>query len=484
MAANANNLKWRTAIIDFAKKYKVPQITTNVAIAALIQDAELSALVAEYYNQPNDGMVSGAQFQEQARQYLTEGPGTIYTYPPQDKVDPKFEANVELAVTNSENMNGYTSLQLLLSLITKNHNWDRSIWRHMGITNPNDFQSFLTRKMGDNLMGEIAKDIRKPHQPIADILQEHIPLQHEHHDDIATALTLHQAGLYGEAEGAKTPAFLIIGPPNCGINALTEALAQISQNMDITAAVPDADKKPAAGRTLVLSGSDFPLEHSTQLLMGSFAEYKAAENGGVLTNFLAQPGRKVVVFDKIDAAHYNVQNAIADLITGKIDKSRKGQPIDISQTIFIFTAPDIYDHSESNTGDPKERRDKIFSEAKRGLVADLHNVAIRKIFIFKEDTNNEPAHLIDQILQKAVQSLAIRRITLTITEPVREYLLTAYQRYLKNDGNQKPSRENAKDFTEITFLCPIAELIIGGIIKAGSTMTPTIVPDGISMFEQ
>jgi ATP-dependent Clp protease ATP-binding subunit ClpA len=314
-------------------------------------------------------------------------------------------------------------------LITAKHNRRTSIWPFIGITDTNGFKDFLSKKMADALMAEVAKDMSQKQPPIDDILEQFIPLQHEHHEDITTTLTLHQAGMYGDVEGPKTPAFLIIGPPNCGVNALTEALAQISQNMDIAEAVPDADKKPAANRTLVLSGSDYTLEHSTQLLLGSFAEYKNTENGGILTNFLAQPGRKVVVFDKIDLANNDVQNAIADLINGKIDKSRKGQPIDISQTIFIFTAPDIHAHAESETGDTTERKNRSLSEANRRLVASLHDVAIGRIFIFKEDDNNQPEHLIDQILQKAIQSLAKRKITLTITKPVREYLLIAYKKY-------------------------------------------------------
>lgn len=88
---------------------------------------------------------------------------------------------------------------------------------------------------------------------------------------------------------------------------------------------------------LRLDMSEYVEKHSTSKLIGSPPGYIGYEEGGILTSFVNKNQYSLILFDEIEKAHKDITNTLLQLLDDGILTDSKGNIINFSNTIIIFT---------------------------------------------------------------------------------------------------------------------------------------------------
>ncbi len=84
--------------------------------------------------------------------------------------------------------------------------------------------------------------------------------------------------------------------------------------------------------------SEYQREHTDQRLIGPPPGYVGHLEGGQLTNWVLERPHSVVLFDEIEKAHERIFDIFLQMLDGARLTDGKGQTVDMSQMILIFTS--------------------------------------------------------------------------------------------------------------------------------------------------
>ena len=264
----------------------------------------------------------------------------------------------------------------------------------------------------------------------------------------------------------KPPSFLFVGPTGVGKTELVKALAEVM-----------FDTEDSLVR---LDMSEFMEPHTVSKLIGSPPGYVGYDDGGQLTEKIRRKPYSVVLFDEIEKAHADVYNMLLQILDdGRLTDSH-GRVINFENTIIIMTSnagTTLKSHGIGfgSTGHQamEERVDSVLKELFRPEFLNR----VDEIVIFHELSKEDIRAIVDLMLKEPKAALALRGITLTVSDEAREAL--AEEGYDPKFG-ARPLRRTIQRRIEDS----LADLWLGGDITNAKEVRVDLADENSEAFER
>jgi ATP-dependent Clp protease ATP-binding subunit ClpB len=237
-----------------------------------------------------------------------------------------------------------------------------------------------------------------------DRLRQRVVGQAEAIAAVSNAIRRARAGL--QDENRPLGSFLFLGPTGVGKTELARALAEFLFDDE---------------RALVrLDMSEFMEKHSVARLIGAPPGYVGYEEGGYLTEAVRRRPYTVILFDEMEKAHAEVFNILLQVLDEGRLTDGQGRTVDFKNALIIMT---------SNLGSQYIQEDLDEGEI-REKVSGLLKTAFRPEFLNRVDETvvfhrlglKEIKQIIGIQLGYLQRRLSARKLELTVTDRVREYL--------------------------------------------------------------
>ncbi len=276
---------------------------------------------------------------------------------------------------------------------------------------------------------------------------------------VSAAVRRARAGLQDPARPIGS--FLFLGPTGVGKTELTKALAGFL-----------FDDDQAIVR---LDMSEYMEKHSVARLIGAPPGYVGYEEGGALTEAVRRRPYQVVLFDEVEKAHPDVFNVLLQVLDDGRLTDGQGHVVDFRNTLIILT---------SNLGSEFliNQAEGENVEEVRGAVMEIVRASFRPEFInrldemllFQRLDRAQIGAIVDIQMGRIQALLDDRRITLSLDEGARIWL---------GDKGYEPAygARPLKRIIQKHVQDPLADLILGGDVKDGDTVTVTAGPAGIEL---
>jgi ATP-dependent Clp protease ATP-binding subunit ClpB len=238
------------------------------------------------------------------------------------------------------------------------------------------------------LEGEVAKLVHMEER-----LHERVVGQDEAVEAVATAIRRSRAGL--SDPDRPIGSFLFLGPTGVGKTELARALAEFL--FDTQDAIVRIDM------------SEYMERHSVSRLVGAPPGYVGYDEGGQLTEAVRRHPYCVVLLDEIEKAHTDVFNTLlAVLDDGRLTDGH-GRTVDFKNTVLIMTS-----NIRPAGGDV---RAALLEHFKPEFINRLDDIVE-----FSSLTREQLGEIVTLQLQRVIERLAARGVTLEVSEAARELL--------------------------------------------------------------
>jgi ATP-dependent Clp protease ATP-binding subunit ClpC len=219
--------------------------------------------------------------------------------------------------------------------------------------------------------------------------------------------------------------------------------------------------------------SEYMEKHSVSRLVGSPPGYIGYDEGGQLTEAVRRKPYSVVLLDEIEKAHPDVFNILLQILEeGKLTDAQ-GRRVDFRNTIVIMTSNigagsisknqtlgfSIGDETGLTYEDMKSR---VMGELKRVFRPELLN-RIDEIIVFHKLAKDEIKHIIELMLKRLREQMAVHETTIELTEEAKDMLVD--KGYDPAMG-ARPLRRAIQRFIED----PLADFVLGRALEPGSTI--------------
>lgn len=298
-----------------------------------------------------------------------------------------------------------------------------------------------------------------------DTLRQAVKGQDEALKAVANAVRMQRAGLSGE--NRPLASFFFLGPTGVGKTELCKKLAGFLFSTE--SAVVRFDM------------SEFQEKHTISRLIGAPSGYVGYEDAGQLTESVRRKPYAVLLFDEFEKAHRDISALLLQVLDEGYLTDAQGHKVDFRNTIIVLT---------SNLGadilvgaDPihpyKETPDGAISPDVKKAVLDV--VAsnyppeflnrIDEFIVFKRLSREALRGIVDIRLRELQERLNDRRITLVVSDEIREWL--ADKGYDPKFGARPLNRLITHEIGN-----RLADKIIRGEVKMNDTAVVTINEDG------
>ncbi len=199
--------------------------------------------------------------------------------------------------------------------------------------------------------------------------------------------------------------FIFMGPTGVGKTELAKALAEFL-----------FDDERAMVR---MDMSEFMERHSIARLIGAPPGYVGYDEGGFLTEAVRRRPYTVVLFDEIEKAHGDVFNLLLQILDDGRLTDGHGRTVNFKNTVVIMTSNVASTIMQEYTGD--ELREKVMEVLKTQFRPEFLN-RIDEIIIFNQLGMDEIKKIVEIQLRYLHDRLAERRITISVSESVKELI--------------------------------------------------------------
>lgn len=261
---------------------------------------------------------------------------------------------------------------------------------------------------------------------------------------LVSAIKLSHAGL----KDIEKPigSFLFAGPTGVGKTEVSKKLAQL-----------------LGVNFLRFDMSEYMEAHSVSRLIGSPPGYVGYDEGGLLTDAVANTPHCVLLLDEIEKAHPDIFNLLLQIMDyGKLTDSN-GKSVNFSHVILIMTsnvgASRLEKNSMGFTLSEEAHQDDLTPALKRAFTPEFRN-RLTDVIPFATLPKTVVLKIIDKLIGELAEKLRTQHITISITPTAKQWLLD--NGYNPLMGARPMSRLIDKKIKK-----PLSEMILFGELRKG-----------------
>jgi ATP-dependent Clp protease ATP-binding subunit ClpB len=221
--------------------------------------------------------------------------------------------------------------------------------------------------------------------------------------------------------------------------------------------------------------SEYMEKHSVARLIGAPPGYVGYEEGGALTEAVRRRPYQVVLFDEIEKAHPDVFNILLQVLDDGRLTDGQGRVVDFRNTLIIMTSNLGADYlvNQPEGEDSEMVREEVMAVVRSHFRPEFLN-RVDEIILFHRLQRSEMGAIVDIQVARLQKLLSDRKITLSLSPEAREWL--ASHGYQPAYGARPLKRVIQKHLQD-----SLAELILSGVIKDGTTVPVTATPLGLQI---
>jgi ATP-dependent Clp protease ATP-binding subunit ClpB len=254
-----------------------------------------------------------------------------------------------------------------------------------------------------------------------------------------------------------TGSFLFLGPTGVGKTELAKSLADFL--FDDERAIVRIDM------------SEYAEKHSVARLVGAPPGYVGYDEGGQLTEAVRRRPYSVVLLDEVEKAHPEVFDILLQVLDDGRLTDGQGRTVDFRNTILILTSNLGSQFLVDPTLDPEARKEAVMGIVRQSFKPEFLN-RLDEIVTFDALTKDDLAHIVDLQLASLEKRLAVRRISIEVTEAARQWLA---------DVGYDPAygARPLRRLVQSAIGDPLARLLISGEVTDGGSVTVDRGEDGL-----
>jgi len=204
-----------------------------------------------------------------------------------------------------------------------------------------------------------------------------------------------------------TGSFLFLGPTGVGKTELAKSLADFL--FDDERAIVRIDM------------SEYGEKHSVARLIGAPPGYVGYDEGGQLTEAVRRRPYNVVLLDEVEKAHPEVFDILLQVLDDGRLTDGHGRTVDFRNTILILTSNLGSNYLVDPTLEEDAKRDSVMALVRQAFKPEFLN-RLDEIVIFDALTQDELSHIVDLQVAELDRRLAVRRISITVTDAAHAWL--------------------------------------------------------------
>ena len=305
---------------------------------------------------------------------------------------------------------------------------------------------------GRLLEGETAKLLR-----MEDVIGERLIGQKDAVRAVSDAVRRSRAGIADP--NRPTGSFLFLGPTGTGKTELAKSLADFL--FDDERAIVRIDM------------SEYSEKHSVSRLVGAPPGYVGYDEGGQLTEAVRRRPYSVVLLDEVEKAHPEVFDILLQVLDDGRLTDGQGRTVDFRNTLLVLTSNLGSGYLVDPTLDPEKKKESVLATVRASFKPEFLN-RLDEIVVFDALTQDELARIVDLQLALLEQRLAVRRITIQVTDAARQWLAeTGYDPAY----GARPLRR----LIQSAIGDPLSRMLIGGEVNDGGSVVVDRGDDGLAL---
>ncbi|RYB94461.1 ATP-dependent chaperone ClpB [Nocardioides oleivorans] len=303
---------------------------------------------------------------------------------------------------------------------------------------------------GKMLQGETAKLLQ-----MEDVIGERLIGQREAVTAVSDAVRRSRAGIADP--NRPTGSFLFLGPTGTGKTELAKSLADFL--FDDERAIVRIDM------------SEYSEKHSVSRLVGAPPGYVGYDEGGQLTEAVRRRPYSVVLLDEVEKAHPEVFDILLQVLDDGRLTDGQGRTVDFRNTLLILTSNLGSNFLVDPTLMPDTKKMSVMNVVRQHFKPEFLN-RLDEVVLFEALSKDDLAHIVDLQLALLEQRLAVRRITISVTDEARAWLAeTGYDPAY----GARPLRR----LIQSAIGDPLARRLIAGEVTDGGSVTVDVGDEGL-----
>ncbi len=305
---------------------------------------------------------------------------------------------------------------------------------------------------GRLLEGETAKLLR-----MEDVIGERLIGQKDAVRAVSDAVRRSRAGISDPHR--PTGSFLFLGPTGTGKTELAKSLADFL--FDDERAIVRIDM------------SEYSEKHSVSRLVGAPPGYVGYDEGGQLTEAVRRRPYSVVLLDEVEKAHPEVFDILLQVLDDGRLTDGQGRTVDFRNTLLVLTSNLGSAYLVDPTLDRDKKKESVLATVRASFKPEFLN-RLDEVVVFDALTQEELARIVDLQLALLEQRLAVRRITIQVTDAARQWLAeTGYDPAY----GARPLRR----LIQSAIGDPLSRMLIGGEVTDGGAVVVDRGEDGLTL---
>lgn len=305
---------------------------------------------------------------------------------------------------------------------------------------------------GKMLQGETAKLLE-----MESVIGQRLIGQAEAVTAVSDAVRRSRAGIADP--NRPTGSFLFLGPTGTGKTELAKSLADFL--FDDERAIVRIDM------------SEYSEKHSVSRLVGAPPGYVGYDEGGQLTEAVRRRPYSVVLLDEVEKAHPEVFDILLQVLDDGRLTDGQGRTVDFRNTLLILTSNLGSNFLVDPLIEPAVKKESVMGVVRAHFKPEFLN-RLDEVVMFEALSKDDLTHIVDLQLALLEQRLAVRRITITVTDAARAWLAeTGYDPAY----GARPLRR----LIQSAIGDPLARMLIGGQVTDGGEVRVDVGEDGLTL---